>query len=106
MATPADPRGEKIFHFLQVLGGEKLLEKCWSIIFKRPERGLNNFCVSDRSFFGSFFAFFKPFFVPNEKFGAISFCRRAALTCLDTSRADFRGGDAMKHFSVKKRGFQ
>ena len=33
VATPADPRGEKSFDFLQILGGDKLLEKCRWIIF-------------------------------------------------------------------------
>ena len=31
VAIPAEPRGEKFFHFLEILGGEKLLrlvEKC------------------------------------------------------------------------------
>ena len=40
MATPADPCSEKIFFFVLILGGEKLLEKRRYNIFKRPERGL------------------------------------------------------------------
>ena len=28
MATPAEPRGETKLFFVQILGGEKLLEKC------------------------------------------------------------------------------
>ena len=42
VATPAEPRGEKKLFFVQILGGEKLLnlvEKCRWNIFKRPERG-------------------------------------------------------------------
>ena len=42
VATPAEPRGEKNFFVVQILGGEKLLklvEKCRWNIFKRPERG-------------------------------------------------------------------
>ena len=42
VATPAEPRGEKLLFLVQILGGDKLLkfvEKCRWNIFKRPERG-------------------------------------------------------------------
>ena len=43
------------------------------------------------SFFGSFVAFFKLFFVSNQKcFGAVSFCRRAALTTAFGNSPDSR----------------
>ena len=57
---------EKSFYFFAGLGGEKLLkfvEECRWNIFKRPERGLKTFWSRFGWLFGSFFAFFKPFFV-------------------------------------------
>ena len=29
VATPAEPHGEKLSYLLEILGGAKLLEKCW-----------------------------------------------------------------------------
>ena len=67
--------------WVQILGGEKLLEKCRWEIFKRQERGLDLFGrVSDR-FPDPFSRFWKHFSYWFENYWeAISFCRRAALT--------------------------
>ena len=70
MATPAEPRGEKKLFFVQILGGEKLLNllKSAGEIFLSGLRGALKFQTRFGSFFGSVFAFFKPFFV-SIKFG-------------------------------------
>ena len=34
VATPAEPRGEKKLNFVQILGGEKLLNFCWKVPVK------------------------------------------------------------------------
>ena len=61
MATRADPRGEKIFLFVLILGGAQFLEKCWWNTFKRQERGYKFFGhVSDR--FSDLFLVFQTFF--------------------------------------------
>ena len=74
--------GEKDL-FLQILGGEKLLEKSRWNIFERPERGFKIVRLRFGSFFGSFIAFFKPFFVskPNVFRGqfrsaGVPFCQK------------------------------
>ena len=81
LATPADPRGEIILYFLAQLGGEKLLESGGETFFKRPERGLK-FSVTFRIVFRILFARLSNRFCVKYFFfsGAISFCRRAALT--------------------------
>ena len=61
---------------MQLLGGEKVSEKCQSNIFRMQERG---------SKFGSFFGFIRVSQTLlrvkfNFFFEAISFCRLAALT--------------------------
>ena len=43
MATPAEPRAEFFFFFLQILGGVRYLEKCQWEMFKRQKRGLKFF---------------------------------------------------------------
>ena len=56
---------KKLF-FVQILGGEKLLkfvENCAGEIYLGGLRGAKNVQSRFKSFFGSFFAFFKPFFV-------------------------------------------
>ena len=70
VATPPDPRGEKLFYFVHILGGEELLEKCRPVrIFLAAREGLNILRTHFGSFFRIlFFAFFKPFFVSNSEF--------------------------------------
>ena len=67
--------------FVQIFGGEKLLEKCRSNTFERPERGITFFRTRFGSLFSDlFFRVFQTVFVSNCNFsGAVSFCRRAAL---------------------------
>ena len=79
MATPADPRCEKLLNFFQFLGGEKLFEKCrWNIF--SGLRGAWTFSGTLRVVFQIFFAFFKHFsYRFRNVSGAISFCRRAVL---------------------------
>ena len=60
MATPAEPRGEKKV-FVQILGGEKLLEKCQGI-FLSGLRGARHFLVAFRIVFSDLFSRFSNFF--------------------------------------------
>ena len=85
VATPADPRGEKRnFFFVQILGGEKLLNfllKSAGEIFLSGLRGAKYFSNAFRIVFGSFLRFSKCFSCRFKSFaGAVSFCRHAALT--------------------------
>ena len=64
MAIPAEPRGEKIIYFLQILGGEKLLkfveksgEKCLVGL-----RGAKKFSVTFRIVFRVHFRVFQTVF--------------------------------------------
>ena len=58
------PRKRRTGYFLQSLGGEKLLQRCRSNIFKRPERGLRiSDHVSDR--FSDIFRVFQIIFRVN-----------------------------------------
>ena len=63
VATPAEPRGEKKLFLVQILGGEKLLK----FVESAGEKLLSGLRGAKKtrfgSFFGSFFAFFKPLFV-------------------------------------------
>ena len=68
VASPAEPRGEESLFIVQIVGGEKLLEKCRRENFKRRERGKQFYRTRSGSFFGSFFAFFKPSFVSMQTF--------------------------------------
>ena len=70
MATLADRRGEKCVYFVQTLDGAKSLEKCRAKCcnVKQQERGLKSFLDVLGCLFGSFFAFFMPFFVLSYKF--------------------------------------
>ena len=65
VTTPAEPRGEKeLFccRFWAVKNFENLLKSAGEI-FLSGLRGANFFQTGFGSFFESFFAFFKPFFV-------------------------------------------
>ena len=66
VATPADPRGEKVVIFAD-FGRWKTFRKSAGEIFLSGLRGLNIFRSRFGSFFGSFFTLFKPFFVSNLK---------------------------------------
>ena len=93
VAIPPEPRGEKRAIFVLILGGENLLEKRRSEKFERRERGLK--CLGHVSArFSDPFSRFSHNWLYRLKncSGAVSFCRRAALTPSECSSA-FRKGE-------------
>ena len=54
MATPAEPRGDFFFCIVQILGGEKLLEKCRWEIFGKDQKGLHKRGIHDQGDFWKF----------------------------------------------------
>ena len=68
----ADSRREKVFDFVREFAVRNILEECWwEILHNRTRLQI---------FRGSFGSFFGPFFVLKSNFfGAVSFCRQAAL---------------------------
>ena len=97
------------FLFLQILGGEKLLEKCRWNIFKRPDGGLI-FSVTFRIVFRiSFSRFSNRFRVKLFLFRGNSFCRLAALRkCfganhfLKLTKESLSKAHSLSFFSCKK----
>ena len=84
---PLQSLAVNFFFFVQILGGEKLLEfveKCRWNIFKRPERGYKFFKRVSDHFSDPFSRFSNRFSYRFKSFsGAVSFCRHAALTIYD-----------------------
>ena len=64
VATPAEPRGEKKLFFVQILGGEKLLNlvKSGGEIFLSGLRGAKNFSNAFRIVFRVLFRVFQTVF--------------------------------------------
>ena len=84
VATTAEPRGEKKLFFVQILGGEKLLEfvEKSGEIFLSGLRGAKTFSNAFRIIFSDPFSRFSNRFSYRFKSfsGAVSFCRHAALS--------------------------